>query len=114
MVLTIDRSTWSFGKGHSQTFLLHDGKKDVLGFFAAACGATDEELEGRVMLYEETFTWSKDVTLTDGTLYYLAEMNDKPGLKNEDRELLIKEGFEKIGVQAKFVGNYPEDWFDAA
>jgi hypothetical protein len=119
MNLTIHRATWLFGKGHAQTLLLKDGKKDVLGFLAAACGATDEQLEGKVMLMldrlQSTLT-DLDAAgflkllprITDDILFDLARLNDKPGLTNESREWLIQEGFGSIGVKVTFIGEYPK------
>lgn len=124
MKLTIDRAMWSFGKGHGRTSLLTpDGQKDVLGFFAMACGADDVQLMNKCMVIKDnptsidvaitSLTMPESVTrLTNVALFSLAEMNDKPEVKNEDRELLIKEGFEKIGVQVKFVGKYPRKEHD--
>jgi hypothetical protein len=121
MKLVINRETWLVGKGHTRTFLARDGKKDVLGFFAAACGATDEQLEGKVMLTKDGPFVVTDVVmadlpnvpeevaarLTDPILFFLSDMNDAPQFSERDRERLIMEGFENMKVTVKFVHDYP-------
>ncbi len=126
MKLTIPREILLVGKGHAGTFLARDGKKDVLGFFAMACGATEDQLLGRVMLMKDGAHYANDVSthdlpnipedvmILDSTLFYLADMNDAPHLSERDRERLLMEGFEKMNVVVKFVGDYPRTWYDGA
>jgi hypothetical protein len=124
MKLNLDRSTWSFGKGHTNTFLLHNGKKDVLGFFAMACGATEDQLLGRVMLVKDgPAHYANDLSIndlpsvpeeimpliTDSILFYVSDMNDAPHLSERDREWLIIEGFSKMKVKVTFIGEYPKN-----
>lgn len=125
MKLVINRKIWLHGEGASQSALLRseDGKMCCLGFFAKACGATDDEIEDRNMMYTDVmypknnpnfYPFMKsspnaiDVeTPPQAILDRLATTNDGRFLSDEDRERYITEDFASFGVEVVFKGRYP-------
>lgn len=114
--LVIDRTKWA--RGFKAGSLLDlSGKMCCLGFYAKACGNTDDQIIGRGMPEQRDFdvarqTWSssadwlfnKEQTTNSEVCIRLAKCNDNPRSDDKQKERVIKKTFLKHGVKVKFIG----------
>lgn len=127
-VLTIDRKLWANATVHKRfvsvgrvdeaasLLLGKDGRMCCLGFYALACGASEDEilnvanpvgLDRQVRRKLKGMTKSK---LPENTLLaaQLIQANDARCYSTlDEREKKIRELFKTIGVKVRFVGNSP-------
>jgi hypothetical protein len=119
MKFTIDRAKWFRGQGSDASALLRaNGQRCCLGFYAQACGLTDNQIMDKTapnhvgligkdewdnILLTNSFpnqSWmqhSKDAR-------DLIIVNDSMHVSGADREKRITEIFSKKGIEVEFVG----------
>lgn len=112
MKFTVDRATWYRGKGNVKSSLLTDsGERCCLGFFAKACGLSDDVTLGvgmpaniRVTLPKE-MTWlrhSNYANFSSDLACDIASTNDCQNIDDEQREKELTELFKKANHEIVF------------
>ncbi len=107
---TIKRSKWVRGDrnlnvmGSSRLFNQY-GNKCCLGFFSLACGATENEIDGRYYLYQSK---NNDFSIPilpfdDSELRDIARANDDPKLSQEDLEEYLIKTFKERDIEVNFI-----------
>lgn len=107
MKLTIDRTKWLRGAGCEPSRLLRkeDGKMCCLGFYAKACGLTDDDIVGQPnpsgvnRALPDEMLWLFGQQNNSDECLRLMEENDS----SEVSESKISEIFAKNGVEVEFV-----------
>ena len=118
--LIIDRSKWRSGDwsvnrtGRGGTCLLNqDGYMCCLGFRCEQMGIPKEDLLNKGAPWELSFDWDiPDLVDDEGFIIdsdftdKAITINDNPSLTPAEREIAIKNHFQKIGVTVEFTGKY--------
>lgn len=115
----VERKRWLRGRPEAGfSFLLDSAnRRCCLGFYASACGVTDEMLlawsNPGVLKdvigdnYPEQMGWLIESragkTIPSKAGYALMEMNDDSLLGDDDKEKRVREGFAKQGIEVQFV-----------
>lgn len=115
-IFTINREEWYRGKGSQTSMLLlsQEKKKCCVGFFALACGFSEDQISD-VDTFEKLICQEnaegQEEEMFEGIIEYpnsifdeLYLENDVPGREEPKREKAIRQLFKKLGVKVRFTG----------
>lgn len=104
---TIDRSKWYRGKGDCNSKLLRkDGSMCCVGFYAKACGLSDEDIIDKPTINDVYVIEEHEenrIEVSDPVINIIYNTNDNVNISEADREKGIYEQFIEMGVQVDFV-----------
>ena len=110
MKLTIERKRWLRGDdGEKSRLLTHGGTMCCLGFFARACGYSEEEiLDVSTPLGTTEARWPAWIFRAEDNghsqdVFRLISVNDSSVTSEAERERVIAATFAKHGVEVEFV-----------
>lgn len=106
----VDRTRWFRGQGSDRSrLLLDDGQMCCVGFLAIACGATVDQISNEPAMASQFGEWRQSTP----ELYPLGlkigqtdiyGINDDSTCADSDREILLKEQFNRLGIAVTFEG----------
>lgn len=108
MQLVIDRKTWLRGESNSALLRPSDQKMCCVGFYCLALGLTREQILGKPWPYKgetelpESAQWLQ-AHWENNPDCELAQINDRSGISDAQREPKIAEIFARHGVEVEFV-----------
>ena len=105
MKLTIDRSVWLRGEGHTESFLCRpiDGKMCCLGILGVAAGLGRNELLGqKAPICVISNNWPPWARVRDIAGHFI-EVNDERDISEAEREESLTKLFLDRGVEVEFI-----------